>query len=97
MCRSAGAFCGAVAGILALAALAISGPAWALDKVTFGTNWQAEAEHGGFYQALADGTYKKYGLDVTIGRAARRSTTASCCGREDRLLHGRQPVASSTT
>src|ERR1700730_7661329 len=37
-----------------------------LDKVTFGTNWVAEAEHGGFYQALADGTYKKYGLDVTI-------------------------------
>jgi NitT/TauT family transport system substrate-binding protein len=37
-----------------------------LDKVSFGTNWVAEAEHGGFYQALADGTYKKYGLDVTI-------------------------------
>jgi len=37
-----------------------------LDKVRFGTNWLAEAEHGGFYQALADGTYKKYGLDVTI-------------------------------
>jgi NitT/TauT family transport system substrate-binding protein len=37
-----------------------------LDKVTFGTNWVAEAEHGGFFQALADGTYKKYGLDVTI-------------------------------
>ena len=66
MCRSAGAFCGAVAGILALAALAISGPAWALDKVTFGTNWKAEAEHGGYYQALADGTYAKHGLDVTI-------------------------------
>ena len=40
--------------------------AQALDKVSFGTNWVAEAEHGGFYQALADGTYKKYGLDVTI-------------------------------
>ena len=40
--------------------------AQALDKVRFGTNWVAEAEHGGFYQALADGTYKKYGLDVTI-------------------------------
>jgi NitT/TauT family transport system substrate-binding protein len=40
--------------------------AQALDKVTFGTNWVAEAEHGGFYQALADGTYKRYGLDVTI-------------------------------
>ena len=40
--------------------------AQALDKVTFGSNWVAEAEHGGFYQALADGTYRKYGLDVTI-------------------------------
>jgi NitT/TauT family transport system substrate-binding protein len=37
-----------------------------LDKVRFATNWVAEAEHGGFYQALADGTYRKYGLDVTI-------------------------------
>jgi NitT/TauT family transport system substrate-binding protein len=37
-----------------------------LDKVSFATNWIAEAEHGGFYQALADGTYRKYGLDVTI-------------------------------
>jgi NitT/TauT family transport system substrate-binding protein len=38
----------------------------ALDKVSFATNWVAEAEHGGFYQALADGTYLRYGLDVTI-------------------------------
>src|ERR1700751_3746326 len=37
-----------------------------LDKVSFGTNWVAEGEHGGFYQALADGTYRRYGLDVTI-------------------------------
>ncbi|MBX6329237.1 MAG: ABC transporter substrate-binding protein [Pseudolabrys sp.] len=37
-----------------------------LEKVRFGTNWVAEAEHGGFYQALADGTYRRYGLDVTI-------------------------------
>lgn len=37
-----------------------------LHKVRFGTNWVAQAEHGGFYQALADGTYKKYGLDVEI-------------------------------
>jgi NitT/TauT family transport system substrate-binding protein len=42
------------------------GPAFALDKVTFATNWLAEAEHGGFYQAVADGTYAKYGLDVKI-------------------------------
>ncbi len=37
-----------------------------LDKVSFGTNWVAEAEHGGHYQAFADGTYRRYGLDVTI-------------------------------
>src|SRR5450631_2114064 len=41
-------------------------PADKLDKVSFGTNWVAEAEHGGFFQALADGTYARYGLDVTI-------------------------------
>ena len=35
-------------------------------KISYGTNWLAEAEHGGFYQAAADGTYVKYGLDVTI-------------------------------
>jgi NitT/TauT family transport system substrate-binding protein len=38
----------------------------ALEKVSFGTNWLAEGEHGGYYQALADGTYRRYGLDVTI-------------------------------
>jgi NitT/TauT family transport system substrate-binding protein len=41
-------------------------PAYALDKVTFTTNWRAQAEHGGFYQALVDGTYAAHGLDVTI-------------------------------
>jgi NitT/TauT family transport system substrate-binding protein len=52
---------------LAMAGAAISpAAAQALDKVSFGTNWVAEGEHGGFYQALADGTYRKYGLDVTI-------------------------------
>jgi NitT/TauT family transport system substrate-binding protein len=52
--------------LLSFVALQGAGPAQALDKVRFGTNWVAEGEHGGFYQALADGTYKKYGLDVTI-------------------------------
>lgn len=37
-----------------------------LDKITYGTNWFAQAEHGGFYQAVATGIYKEYGLDVTI-------------------------------
>jgi len=43
-----------------------SAAAQTLDKLSFATNWVAEAEHGGFYQALADGTYRRYGLDITI-------------------------------
>ena len=53
---------------LALAAglIALAGGARAQDQVTFGTNWKAEAEHGGFYQAVATGIYDKYDLEVTI-------------------------------
>lgn len=50
------------AAILGLAATAAS----AQTEVTFGTNWVAQAEHGGFYQSVADGTYAACGLDVTI-------------------------------
>ena len=49
--------------------LALAGAAFAVqaqEKVVFATNWKAQAGHGGFYQALVDGTYKKYGLDVDI-------------------------------
>src|SRR5690349_23407640 len=35
-------------------------------KLTMQTNWRAEGEHGGYYQAVATGLYKKYGLDVTV-------------------------------
>jgi NitT/TauT family transport system substrate-binding protein len=52
--------------VAVVAALSPAGAQTALDKVSFGTNWLPEAEHGGFFQALADGTYKSYGLDVTI-------------------------------
>ena len=52
--------------IMATISALAAGPASAADKVTFGTNWLAEAEHGGYYQAVADGTFAKYGLDVTI-------------------------------
>ena len=34
--------------------------------IRFATDWRAEAEHGGFYEALATGEYAKRGLDVTI-------------------------------
>jgi len=53
--------CAASAGLLALA------PAvHAQEKFTFMTNWYAQAEHGGYYQAVATGLYQKAGLDVTI-------------------------------
>jgi NitT/TauT family transport system substrate-binding protein len=47
-------------------ALAFAAGAQAQEKLTYMTNWYAQAEHGGFYQAVATGIYKKYGLDVTI-------------------------------
>jgi NitT/TauT family transport system substrate-binding protein len=52
--------------LCALAAALAQAHAQQLERVRFGTNWVAEAEHGGFYQAVADGTYRKYGLDVEI-------------------------------
>lgn len=55
-----------IAAALSLVIAVGVAPAHAADKVTFGTNWFAQPEHGGFYQALADGTYARYGLDVTI-------------------------------
>jgi NitT/TauT family transport system substrate-binding protein len=54
------------AGLIATVLSILPARSETLDKVTFGTNWVAEAEHGGFFQAVADGTYQKYGLDVTI-------------------------------
>ncbi len=51
---------------LAFGLCLLTSSAMAADKVSFGTNWLAEAEHGGFYHAVADGTYAKYGLDVSI-------------------------------
>lgn len=50
-------------GVLALLSSSV---VLAQDKVTFMTSWFAQAEHGGFYQALAKGIYKKHNLDVTI-------------------------------
>lgn len=63
--RAAAVATTALATATLASAIAATG-ARALDKVTFATNWLAEAEHGGHYQAVADGTYKKFGLDVTI-------------------------------
>ena len=57
-----------IAGVLVAAAALALTPARAqeLDKIVFATDWLAEAEHGGFYQALAQGIYRRHGLDVEI-------------------------------
>jgi NitT/TauT family transport system substrate-binding protein len=61
-----------------------------LIKVRFGTNWLAEPEHGGYYQAVADGTYKKYGLDVEIvqGGPQANNATALVAGKIDFNMNG---------
>jgi NitT/TauT family transport system substrate-binding protein len=56
----------AASAAFAVTALLAGFPAHAQEKFTYMTNWYAQAEHGGFYQALATGLYKKEGLDVTI-------------------------------
>jgi len=55
------------AALAALAVLGLAAPSGhTTETVTFGTNWKAQAEHGGFYQALATGLYAEHGLDVEI-------------------------------
>lgn len=64
--------------------------AQAQQSVSFATNWKAQAAHGGFYQALADGTYKKYGLDVKIiqGGPQVNNRPLLPAGRIDFLMTG---------
>ena len=56
----------------ALAVLAACSPAKppqvanGFTSIKFATDWRAQAEQGGFYEALATGEYRKRGLDVTI-------------------------------
>jgi NitT/TauT family transport system substrate-binding protein len=52
--------------IALIAGLGGASGAAADDKLTFGTDWKAQAEHGGYYQAIATGIYKRHGLDVTL-------------------------------
>lgn len=53
--------------VLLVLATAFSAAAQAQPvKLTFQSNWRAQAEHGGYYQAVATGIYAKHGLDVTV-------------------------------
>ena len=76
--------------LLLLTAALASGASQAQDKLTFATNWKAQAAHGGFYQALADGTYQRFGLDVTIqpGGPQVNNRPLLPAGRVDFLMTG---------
>lgn len=62
--------------------------ATANQPVTLGTNWMPETEHGGFYQAVADGSYADCGLDVTIvpGEPQQNNRAAMLAGKIDFAL-----------
>jgi NitT/TauT family transport system substrate-binding protein len=53
-------------GAVLWAAANVAAVAGAAEEVSFGTDWKAEAEHGGYYQALATGIYQRHGLEVTL-------------------------------
>jgi NitT/TauT family transport system substrate-binding protein len=55
-----------IAYLLCAAFVASFGGVASAQAVRFGTDWKAEAEHGGYYQALATGIYRRYGLDVAL-------------------------------
>jgi NitT/TauT family transport system substrate-binding protein len=75
---------------LAAAVPAALAPAQAqsLQPFRFTTNWYAQAEHGGFYQALATGLYRQAGLDVTIQTGGPQVNTIQlmAAGRTDCVM-----------
>lgn len=62
-----------------------------LDKLSFQTNWRAQAEHGGFYLALANGIYRKYGIDAEIRPGGPQQNPSQL------LLGGRVDMTMSTS
>ena len=80
----------AAAAIGATLAVLAPAPSFARDKVVFATNWKAQAAHGGFYQALADGTYRSHGLEVAIQQGGPQVNNRPLlpAGRIDFLMTG---------
>ncbi len=87
----------ALLGLIAVGPLLLLGPAAAQDKIRFATNWVAEAEHGGFYQAVADGTYARYGLEVEIlpGGPNKNNALLLATGKIEFLMGGNMLEAFS--
>ncbi|MBV8187793.1 MAG: ABC transporter substrate-binding protein [Alphaproteobacteria bacterium] len=73
-----------------LTALARPARAQSLDKLSFYTDWRAQAEHGGFYQAIAAGLYRKAGIecDLRQGGPSLNTTQLLLAGRVDMIMSG---------
>ena len=80
----------ACALLIVCAGLLPSAPSAQTDQVVFATNWKAQAAHGGFYQALVDGTYARHGLKVTIRQGGPQVNNRPLlpAGRIDFLMTG---------
>jgi len=87
------------AALRAAAGLALAGPllvpiparplrAQALDKVIFQTDWRAQAEHGGYYQAIAAGLYRRAGIDCDLRQGGPNLNTSQLllAGRVDMIM-----------
>ena len=79
-----------IISITAYALFSASAASFAQEKVIFATNWKAQAGHGGFYQAVADGTYKRMGLDVEIQQGGPQANNRPllAVGKIDFLMAG---------
>src|ERR1051325_9502927 len=80
-------------GLMGGAAALVSVPgkrafAQSLDKVSYLTNWRAQAEHGGFYLARESGIYKKHGIDADIrmGGPQQNPSQLLLGGRVDTIM-----------
>jgi NitT/TauT family transport system substrate-binding protein len=88
------------AALRAAAGLVVAGPlfvplgrplrAQTLDKVSIQTDWRAQAEHGGYYQAIATGLYRKVGIecDVRQGGPSLNISQLLMAGRVDMTMSG---------
>jgi NitT/TauT family transport system substrate-binding protein len=59
-----------------------------LDKVSFHTDWRAQAEHGGYYQAIAAGLYRRAGIDCDLrqGGPSLNISQLLLAGRVDMIM-----------
>ena len=86
--RAALGLAGAAAGSVLVELPGRRASAQTLDKISYLTSWRAQAEHGGFYQAVAAGIYKKYGIDCDLqqGGPQVRGSQLLMGGRVDSIM-----------